>query len=279
MIMKTEKFFIEASELLTIMDNPDLRIFDVTIIFFMNMSPAEAAKMPTAHELYQAGHLPGAAFLDHEDFSDLDSDYEYMLAADEILEKRIGEIGISNDSEVIVYATSPLACATRAWWMLRYAGVENVRVLNGGLTAWKNAGGAVEQGENEYAPAKFKAQFRREMIASLAEVQAAIEDKTAIIEDSLPQEWHDQEHIPGSTCLPITNFTDESWQVLLPIEDIRAQMAGVSTTTRVITYCGGGIAATLNAMVHMMMGNQDVAIYDGSLYEWKGEKQPVASNL
>jgi len=275
--MKTEKFFIEADELLTIIGEPDLRVFDATIIFFMNMSPAEAAKMPTAFELYQAGHLPGAAFLDHEDFSDQDSDYEYMLAADEILEKRIGEIGISNDSEVIVYANSPLVCATRAWWMLRYAGVENVRVLSGGLTAWQNAGGAVEQGERKYTPAKFKAQFRPEMIASLEEVQAAIEHKTAIIEDALTQQWHDQEHIPGSTCLPITNFTDESWQVLLPIEDIRTRMAGISTKTPVITYCGGGIAATLNAMVHMMMGNQNADVYVGSLYESKGEKYTIGT--
>ncbi len=173
--MNHDRFLIEADELLTKINNPDIRIFDATIMFYIGLSPEQAAKMPTAHAQYLAGHIPGACFFDHQLFSDPLSDYEYMLAPDRILAGEIGKIGIANDSEVILYTTAILACATRAWWLLRYAGLENVRVLNGGFAAWKKAGGAVEQEEQKYSATQFMAQFNPAMIASLAEVKAGMD--------------------------------------------------------------------------------------------------------
>jgi len=273
--MKRDSFLIEANELLTKINDPNIRIFDATIMFYMGMSPEEVAKMPTAHELYLQGHIPGAAFFNHENFSDTNSPYEYMLAQNEILAKRIGEIGVGNDSEVIVYATNLLATATRAWWLLRYAGVNNVRVLNGGFPAWKNAGGAVEQDVQNYPAAQFEAHFNVGMFASKEDVKNAIDLKGVNIENALTQDWHDQEHIPGSSCLPLTDLTIE-WDTFLPEDQLVARLEGVGQHERIITYCGGGIAATLNAMAYLMVGYENVGVYDGSLYEWKGEGLPVA---
>ncbi len=258
------------------MNNPNIRIYDATILFYIGMSPEQAAKMPTAHAQYLAGHIPGAAFFDHQLFSDPISDYEYMLAPDRMLLEQTGEIGIANDSEVILYTTGILACATRAWWLLRYAGLENVRVLNGGLAAWKNAGGAVEQGENKYAAAQFEAKFKPEMFANLAEVQAATGKLQVHIENTLTQDWYDEEHIPGSTCLPLTDLMVE-WDAFVPDDQLAARLNNLNRHARIITYCGGGIAATLNAMAYLMAGYENVAVYDGSLYEWIGEGQPVES--
>ncbi len=274
--MNHKNFLIEADELITKIDDPNVRIFDATIMFYIGLSPEEIAKMPTAHEMYLAGHLPGAAFLEHLEFSDADSRYEYMLAPDEELAEQIGQAGISNQSEVIVYATAILASATRAWWILRYAGLENVRVLNGGLAAWKKAGGAVEQGERSYPPAQFEANFRPEMFASKEEVQAAMGKEGVYTENALTYDWHNQEHIPGSSCLPLTDLTI-GWETFIPQEELAARVKRVGEDERVITYCGGGIAATLNAMAHLMVGNKNVAVYDGSLFEWKGEGLPLAS--
>lgn len=274
--MKHDRVLIEADELLTKINNPRIRIYDATIIFSMLLSPEEAAKMPTANKLYLAGHIPGAAFFDHEEFSDPDSSYEYMLAADEVLADQIGKIGIANDSEVIVYTTGVLACATRAWWILRYAGVENVRVLNGGFAAWKKTGAAVEQGEQKYAPTQFEAHFKPEMFASMEEVQAAIGMDGVYTENALTQDWHDQEHIPGSNCLPLTDLMIE-WDTFLPQDQLIASLKNSGESKRIITYCGGGIAATVNAMAYLMSGNENVAVYDGSLFEWIGEGMSVAS--
>jgi thiosulfate/3-mercaptopyruvate sulfurtransferase len=275
-IMKMDHFLIEADELLTKINHPNIRIYDATILFYIGLSPEEVAKMPTAHEQYLAGHIPGAAFFDHQAFSDADSPYEYMLARAEVLADQIGQVGIANDSEVILYATDILACATRAWWLLHYAGLENARVLNGGLAAWKAAGGAIEQGEKKYAVAHFEGDFNANVWASKEDVRAAMDMDNVNIENALTQEWHDQEHIPGSSCLPLTDLTIE-WQAFIPEDQLAARLNGVGQHQRIITYCGGGIAATLNAMAYLMIGHKNVAVYDGSLYEWKGEGLPVAS--
>lgn len=275
--MKREAYMIETEELLEKLGDPGLRIYDATIMFYIGMSAEEAAKMPTARQIYLDGHLPGAAFFDHQLFTDPISEYEYMRAPDKMLAAQIGEIGIENDSEVIVYASSLLASATRAWWLLRYAGVENLRVLNGGLPAWKEAGGALEAGEHRYEPAAFTPAFKPEMFASMEEVQTAVEHNSAYIENSLTQDWYDEEHIPGSACVPLTDLM-VGWDTLRSQNEIAAQIAVRPRGERIITYCGGGIAATLNAMAHLMVGNDNVAVYDGSLFEWMGEGMPISSN-
>jgi thiosulfate/3-mercaptopyruvate sulfurtransferase len=274
--MNRNDYLIEASELLAKIDDPNIRIFDATIMFAMGISPEEAARMPTAHELYLQGHIPGAAFFNHADFSDTDSPYEYMLAPNEILAEKIGATGIGSHSEVIVYAANLLPTATRAWWLLRYAGVKNVRVLNGGLPAWKEAGGAVEQEPRSYPATAFEAHFNAQMFATKEEVQTAIDMEEVCIENALTQDWHDQEHIPSSSCLPLTDLTIE-WNRFLPQDQLAARLTGAGQHKRIITYCGGGIAATLNAMAYLMVGFENVAVYDGSLYEWKGEGLPVAN--
>ncbi len=138
--MNRDNIFIEADELLTKLDDNNIRIYDATILFFRNK-----ADPATAYEKYLQGHIPGAAFFDHQDFSDTSSKYEYMILPEADLVNQFGRIGISQDTEVIFYASGVLPSATRAWWILRYAGHNNVRVLNGGLAAWVKAGGKLEQ--------------------------------------------------------------------------------------------------------------------------------------
>jgi thiosulfate/3-mercaptopyruvate sulfurtransferase len=246
-------------------------------MFYMGMSAEEAARMPSAREIYLAGHVPGAAFFDHQLFTDPIGKYEYMVAPDKMLAEQIGEIGIRNDAEVVVYGSNLLVSATRAWWVLRYAGVQNIRVLNGGLPAWKEAGGTVETGERKYDPATFTPAFKPGMFASIQEVQAAVERGGAYIENALMQDWHNREHIPGSACLPLTALAI-GWDSFRSQDEISALVAARPKGERIITYCGGGIAATLNAMAHLMVGNENVAVYDGSLFEWKGEGLPLGNN-
>lgn len=274
--MNRNRVLIEADELLSKINHPNLRIYDATILFYVGLSPEEIAEMPTAHEQYLAEHVPGAAFFDHQRFSDADSPYDFMLATDDVLADQIGKIGITNDSEVILYATDILACATRAWWLLYYAGLKNMRVLNGGLAAWKAAGGTVEQEEQNYAPAHFEADFNANAWASKEDVQAAKNMANVNIENSLPQDWHDREHIPGSSCLPLTDLATD-WGTFISEDKLAARLNGASQHQRIITYCGGGIAATLNAVAYLMTGHDSVAVYDGSLFEWKGEGLPVAN--
>lgn len=269
--MNRDSMLIEADELLTRLDDPKLRIYDATILFFRKESDA------TAYERYQQGHIPGAAFFDHENFSDPRSEYMYMVLPAKELGVQIGNMGIAADSEVVFYTPEMLPCATRAWWVLHYAGHNNVRVLNGGLAAWQEAGGEIEQGANEYEPAQFECILRPEMFASKEDVQAVMADGRVCTVNTLTTESYNQAHIKGSTLLPCADLMYEM-AAFLPDEQLAARLREEARHDRIITYCGGGIAATVNAMAHLMAGNENVSVYDGSMSEWVGEGLPTTKN-
>jgi thiosulfate/3-mercaptopyruvate sulfurtransferase len=259
--MNREYVLIEANELLEKLVNGNIRIYDASIV----------------DDMYLQGHIPGAAYFDHEKFSDPNARYEYTVLPDDELVKQIGNAGIANDSEVIVYACGMLPYAIRAWWVLRYAGHENVRVLNGGLSAWKNAGGEIEQVARQYEPSVFKGQFRSEMFVSKEEVLQALEDESVNIVNVMPPESFEGKHIVGSTNLSCMDLM-QGLEYFLPNDQLAARLQEVTHYKRIITYCGGGIAATVNAMAHVMTGHKNVAVYDGSLYEWLGEGLPAEGN-
>lgn len=268
--MKRHEMLIEADELLTRIDDPNLRIFDATILFFRKDGEQ------TAEELYEEGHIPGAAFFDHADFSDPNSPYMYMVLPEAELAAQIGRAGIDNDAEVVVYTTDLLPCATRAWWVLRYAGVDRVRVLNGGLAAWQAAGGDIETGSRAYEPVSFKPNLRPEMFANREDVLSAMNDGQVCTVNTLTQESYAQGHISGSSLLSCSNLMQDM-AAFLPAEILAARLADEAKHERVITYCGGGIAATTNAMAHLMVGNPNVAVYDGSMDEWSKAKMPITT--
>lgn len=266
--MNRDAVLIEAGELLAKLDNANMRIYDATILFFRKESDL------TAYERYLQGHIPGAAFFDHQKFSDASNKYEYMVAPEPELCTQIGEIGIAEDSEVVFYTSGYLPCATRAWWLLRYAGHNNVRVLNGGLAAWQKAGGQIEQGARQYEATTFEGHLRPNMFASKEEVQAAMEDGGVCTVNTLTLESYEQAHIGGSSLLPCSDLMREMAS-FLPDDHLASRLEEEAQHERIITYCGGGIAATVNAMAHLMVGNENVAVYDGSMNEWVGEGLPI----
>ncbi|NOH03779.1 MAG: sulfurtransferase [Chloroflexi bacterium] len=261
--MNRHNALIEAEELLQRVKNENIRIFDATI----------------TDDAYLQKHIPGAVYFDHERFSDSNSPYMFTIPPEGLLEGQIGRAGISNDSEVIVYACGMLPYAIRAWWVLKYAGLENVRILNGGFSAWEKAGGRVEQEARQYEPANFKARFNPSMLADKDEVLASMDKDEVAIVNVLPQESYEASHISGSinvNCMELMQGDfSHGFDYLLPNDDLALRLKEVSQNERIITYCGGGIAAAVNALAHLMIGHKNVAVYDGSMYEWLAEKLPT----
>lgn len=270
--MNRDSVLIEADELLARLGAPNLRIYDATILFFRTEADA-----PSAYQQYLQGHIPGAAFLDHQRFSDRHSDYEHTLLPQAELVTQIGQLGISQDTEVILYAVGVLPAATRAWWILRYAGHNNVRVLNGGLAAWTRAGGQLEPGDRQYQATQFAGQPRPEMVASKEEVLQAMEDASICIEYTLPLEVYGGAHIPGSLVISALDLM-QGMDTLVSDEAFASRLQEAARFERIITYCGGGIAATVNAVAHLMAGHENVSVYDGSLMEWMAEGLPIAES-
>jgi thiosulfate/3-mercaptopyruvate sulfurtransferase len=269
--MNRDSALIEADELLTRLGANNLRIYDATILFFRTETDA-----PSAYQQYLQGHIPGAAFFDHQRFSDRQSNYAYMLVPQADLVTQIGQLGIAQDAEVILYAGG-LPAATRAWWILRYAGHDNVRVLNGGLAAWIKAGGSLEPGACQYEETQFVGHPRPEMVVSKEEVLNAMGDASICIEYTLPLEAYGGVHIPGSSVISALDLM-HGMDTLVSDDVFASRLQEGARFERIITYCGGGIAATLNAMAHLIAGHENVSVYDGSLLEWMGEGLPLAES-
>lgn len=259
--MNRDSMLIEAEELLKIIGNENIRIFDASM----------------TEDVYVQEHIPGAAYFDHGKFSDPDSPYECTILPMDKLIEQIGDSGISNNSEVIIYACGMIPYAARAWWVLRYAGHDNIRVLNGGINAWKNIGGQIEQEIHKYEPAIFIGNPKPEMFADKVEVEAALKDKTVSVIDVLPLQSYENAHITGSVNLNCMDLM-QGMDYILPNERLAPRLQETAQYKRIITYCGGGIAAALNAMAHLMVGQENVAVYDGSLREWIGEGLPITGS-
>jgi len=261
--MKRESILIEADELLQKLHDKNIRIYDASV----------------ANTIYLQGHIPGAAYFDHDRFSDANSLYSCTILPESRLEDVIGNAGISNDSEVVVYACGMLPYAIRAWWVLRYAGHENVRVLNGGMAAWKQVGGQIEQDARQYEPTDFKAHFNLNMFADKEEILASMGNSDISIVDVLPPESYEGAHITGSSNLSCMDLMHgdlrQGLDYLLPNDQLALRLQETSQFKRIITYCGGGIAAAVNAMAHVLIGQENVAVYDGSLDEWIAEGLPT----
>src|SRR5260370_20466834 len=133
---------ITTAELATMLDQPNLRLFDCTT--YLEPAPAGSTApyiaVPGQHT-FEAGHIPGADFLDLQgEFSDENTELRFMMPAVAQLEAAFGRHGIAANSRVVLYSISTAMWATRFWWMLGSLGFEKVSVLDGGLDKWKARG-------------------------------------------------------------------------------------------------------------------------------------------
>jgi thiosulfate/3-mercaptopyruvate sulfurtransferase len=172
------------------------------------------------------------------------------------------------------------------WWMLRVFGHDKVSVLNGGFQKWSREGRAIAVGQSKPRVASsFEPAFRAELVANKADVFAAINDQRICTINALRPEQHRGEpggsnygrpgHIAGSVNIAAIHIVDEN-NVFKPLHELRIMFSKALASDRVITYCGGGIAASSDALILTMLGHQDVRIYDASLSEWaRDESLPM----
>jgi thiosulfate/3-mercaptopyruvate sulfurtransferase len=260
------------------LEDPNLRVFDATI----QLSPAGPE---SGRPAYEAGHVPGAAFLDHAaDLSDSSNPVPYARLTPDRLAHAFAGAGVAADSRVVVYSTSHPMWATRVFWLLRGIGFDAAAVLDGGFARWQGEGRPVEKGSAAYPTGGLAARPRPQVWADRDEVRAAIGDGAVCTINALPRALYEgaTEHhygrpgrIAGSRSVPFSKIVDtrtgcfadpSAWQTAFAA-------AGAFERARVITYCGGGISATVDAFALLQLGHPDVAVYDGSLLEWSADPE------
>ncbi len=241
-------------------------------------------------EDFERGHIPGAQFCDvSRDVSDTTQKLNFMRPTPEDFAAAMRRFGVSNVSRVITYSTANPWWATRVWWLMREFGHDNAAVLNGGWQKWIAEDRSVETGPGHHRSAgDFVVREVRNLMVGKDEVKAAVGDAAICTLNALLPEQHTgsggnsygrQGRIAGSVNVPAAHLLDPATNMFLPPDELRRRMGAVGALDRpVIAYCGGGIAASADAMILTMLGHDEVRIYDASLSEWaKDESLPMES--
>ncbi|SEJ01423.1 thiosulfate/3-mercaptopyruvate sulfurtransferase [Sphingobium sp. AP50] len=265
--------FISTDALASALGEPGLRIVDATL--FLPGTPRDARAE------YEAGHIPGAAFLDLDTLADPSDPAPHSLPTDDAMTQRVQALGIDADSRIILYDNSPIRSAARAWWMMRLYGVgASAAILDGGLPKWLAEGRATESGAATPAPGTATARIDRaqvrsksDMLANLASGESQMLDARGAGRftgtEAEPRPGMASGHIPGSRNLPYSSLfaADNSMK---SSEELRAlyEGVGIDLDRPVITTCGSGVTAAILLAGLETLGATDVSLYDGSWAEW-----------
>jgi thiosulfate/3-mercaptopyruvate sulfurtransferase len=199
-------------------------------------------------------------------------------------------LGLTNDDHVVMYDDSDVKSAARGWWMMRLFGHATVSILDGGLAAWKSAGGTLESGPPDDRQAgNFTARPAAGVgVVDMAALLAGIESGTAgqILDARAaarfagaapePRKGLRAGHIPGSRNLPFTDLLNEdgTYRDAHSMRDLFAA-TGITPDSPVVTSCGSGVTACVLAVGLHLLGNEAVSVYDGSWTEWGASDAPI----
>lgn len=241
---------------------------------------------PPGRTAYDAGHLPGAYFVDLDtELAGPPGPGRHPLPAATTVTAALRRAGVDPGTPVVVYDAANSTGAARAWWIFRYYGVRDVRVLDGGLAAWQAAGGEV----TTEVPADGSGSF----IATAGHVPMLDADGAAevaaagVLLDARAAERFAGEvepidpvagHIPGAVNAPTTDNVDSTGH-FLPAAELRERFAelGVDDSGQVGVYCGSGVTAAHEALALEVTGIT-AALYVGSWSEWITDpSRPVAT--
>ena len=268
------------------LSDPKLRIFDCTTYLIYETGTGRPYRVESGRADYEKAHIPGSGFIDLQgEFSDTKSKFRFTMPAPDDLARAAAAKGIGEGTRVVLYSRKSTQWATRVWWMLRAIGFDDAALLDGGFDKWSAEGRAVATAETSYPAARLVARPRPRLFVGRDEIKAAIGDKSACTINALSPDLHSGENprygrpgrIPGSVNVPAAALQTKTLEILPP-EQVAAAFAriGAGKDKRILVYCGGGIAATLDAFLLHQLGYQDIAVYDNSMSEWaKDESLPI----
>ncbi len=259
--------------------DPKLRIFDCTFYLVYEEGTGRPYHVVSGREDFDAGHIPGSDFLDLQaDFSRAASPFHFTLGDPADVKAAFERAGVGDDTRVVLYSRKSMTRASRFWWMLRWLGFDNAALLDGGWDKWAADGRPASIAPAAYPPGALTLNLRPDLFVGKADMQAGIGDATTCAMNALEPDLHSGANarygrpgrIPGSVNVPANSLLDPKTLQLVDAETAAAKFAavGADPSKRILNYCGGGIAATLDAFLQHQLGYENIAVYDNSMSEW-----------
>jgi thiosulfate/3-mercaptopyruvate sulfurtransferase len=242
---------------------------------------------PHGKERYLQAHLPGAVFVDLEtELAGPPSAAEgrHPLPSLQRLQASARRWGIDRDDAVVVYDATGGLAAARAWWLLRWGGLTDVRLLDGGLDAWRRAGGPVEAGHVVPEPGDVSMTGGGMPVLSLDEA-AALPSSGALLDARAGERYRGEVepvdpragHVPGAVSAPTTgNLAPDG--TFLPAAALRERFTalGVRDGAPVGVYCGSGVTAAHEVAALASVGIE-AALWPGSWSQWSADPERPAA--
>lgn len=288
------EFLVSTEWLADHLDDPGVLVLDVTAKLSSRLDNA------AGRQCWQEGHIPGSVFFDVPSakgvLSEQQADLPWMWPTPQAFEATMAEFGVAADTRVVLVARTPrpgidsgTMWCTRAWWTLHHFGVD-CAVLHGGLERWEAEGRPLIVDDTARrtttgAPLKAAAGWQRAR-ATGSDVLEAVNDIAeagghVCLVDALSSESYDGTeeaygrpgHITGAINVPFRSLIVDETCGFVDAAAMRTSLteAGLLDAPKVITYCGGAIAATVDAFCLALLGHEGVAVYDGSLMEWTAD--------
>lgn len=269
-----EKSIVSADWLTDRLDDPGVKIVDTR--YTVEIDDRGRFNSVPGRDSYLESHIPGSVFLDLDDLRD--PDVPTSILDPEGFAEVVGQLGIGNEDEVVVYDTEGGTWAARLWWALRLRGHTAVRILDGGFTHWVDMSLPVDTGQPSIEPSVFLEGSETDLRVEMDDVICAMREPRTVLVDALPEPFYTGQfplyphiragHIPGARNVSaLENLNPVTWR-LLPAGDLAELWAPViAEADRIITYCGAGVYGAFDLFILHLLGH-DATLYDGSLEEW-----------
>lgn len=241
------------------------------------------------HEAYRRGHIPGAVYVSmtsHLAGHGPPAAGRHPLPDPAKFTESVRMLGLNDGDTVVVYDAVASAAAARAWWLLRYAGMTNVYVLDGGIDAWRQADLPLQAGEVLPRIGSAYLSWGKMPTIDTEEVPAFAHENGVLLDARAYERYTGETepidpvagHIPSAISAPGGQLTDEAGH-FYPAEQLREYFAryGATPDAAVAAYCGSGVTAS-KTVLGLTMAGLDAALYPGSWSAWSSSRErPIAT--
>lgn len=271
---------ISVEELAQQLENDHLRVVDTR---WYLADPTEGRAEYARH------HIQRAIFLDLErDLCAPEGPGRHPLPDMEVFARKLGQVGIGNQHQVVVYDDSGGSVAARLWWLLRHLGHEQVQVLDGGYSAWWQADLGTTSEIPTWPTETFRWKERTDDVIGREELFDQL-GSLVLLDARAPERYEGHNdpidpvagHIPSAISAPYAENTGMDGR-FLPAPQLRKRFLGlgVGGDRPVVTYCGSGVTACSNVLAAVVAGLPAPLLYPGSWSDWcTSEGMPVERGM